>query len=171
MAREKKEFAQQIASLRSRALFLDEVVTATEHTSDADKTEPFADDATTLFAKHSEVLKEWSSHSLRLKAWAESEGKAIVNGDDDDDGKEEESFGCQLFAKQSQCLRIIAEQRSRLDVASTGQHLLELIDRQRTLSVCRAHSVFYQKLIKLCSFSGICEGDGVVVLLALRVID
>jgi len=138
-AKEKQSLQRQLASLSSRSYAADvDVIT----TVDAiEYPQPRDDGASALYAKHSEILSWWDPNSIKLEAWAACDGKAIVEKtpEPNDDGKEDSeieagAFGPKMYEKHLECLRIIDEQQSRLDVASTDQHLLELVNQQNALT-------------------------------------
>lgn len=128
----------QILSNSSRPLVYEHIVTEFESKIEPEPEVDPQHDA--LNEKHTAILEEWRSHSVKLQAWSECEGKAgILGKPDPGSGNDEKEAapsitGTELFSKFTECQRIINEQRTRLDVVSTDKHLLELIDQQTRLS-------------------------------------
>eukprot|EP01083_Nonionella_stella_P154080 495992_1 len=102
-----------------------------------------------IFAKHSVILEEWNENTNKLIALLSEIKKPTVpvslkmadeedHNDLDDEKKEtdEQSFGAVLFEEHMQCEAIIHQQTDRLNRATSGEYLLELLTKQHTLTNC-----------------------------------
>eukprot|EP01084_Bolivina_argentea_P056994 104205_1 len=79
----------------------------------------------TIYKKHNDIIHKWNENSTKLK------DILIIN---DDEKKENDLLGTNLFEKYSQCIRIINQQSTRLQQVTTNDHLLQLLNHQNSLS-------------------------------------
>jgi len=88
---------------------------------------------TNLYNKHIAMLSEWDRDSFALKAMASVRREGGEGGDDDDDAKEPLP-GSDLLDQFIRSHAVIQRQRRRINSVTTKEHLLQLVDHQRSLS-------------------------------------
>ena len=102
---------------------IDEVLTWHSSTKDTD-----------LYNKHIAIISEWDRATFALKAF-QSIGTEEVGGEDDDDDAKAEVPGGHLIDQYLESHGVIQKQLQRINRVTTNEHLLQLVNHQKLLSV------------------------------------
>ena len=113
---------------------------STDHKSDAERTEPCEEDAV-LYDTHFNLILDWNSDTDSLRKF-----QTICSFGTDDDDSKQEGLNQSIFDQYFEAQSIIKKQKERIDLVTTDEHLLQLVNHQNKLSV-EYSSHQYQNLI------------------------